>query len=219
MTEEHKTKQEIIDEMDQHVPDELHPLLQYFVDNLKKIVAGISAIILVVAVYAGVQAYNNHNLEKNVEKLGAILLNEKGAQKIEALKALAKDCPSAMREGVRLQLATALMLNKQYLEAESIYKELEGVDDKNMSTIVSLSLVRTYMDQNQSDKALDELKKLKASAPESYRPVVSMQLANAAEQAQDWPTALESYKSLAEKAQPGVADYYKYKIKQIEAKI
>lgn len=219
MTEEHKTKQELIEEMDQHVPDELHPVLQYLVDNLKKFIAGFAAIILIVGAYAGVQAYNKHNLNKNIEKLGNILLTDNGPEKVQALEKFVKDCPSSMREGARLQLAAVLMSDGQYPQAEALYKELAGVHDPNMGTIVSLSLVRTYMDQNKATEALELLKKLRATAPKSYVPVISMQLANAAEVAQDWPTALESYKKLAEQAQPGVADYYKFKVKQIEDKI
>jgi len=217
MAENKKTEHESLEEIESHVPESMHPILEAAFKYHKQLITVVVAIIAVAAIYAGVTAYNQRNMVTAQNELGTILIEAKGEDKINRLEALLGSAPSSVKPAVLLELAQTSMNNSLYDKAEGYWNQLSGETDADLAFVARLGKAKCLTLAGKNADAVTELNELVGIAPETFIVPVYRQLAVAAELAGDKPLALETYRKLAEQS---VADkpFIDFKITQLEAK-
>lgn len=210
---------EQLEQIKRHVPDTSQRLFEFLAGNLKPIALGCAAIIAVVAIYAGVDAWRTRAAAKAADALGVILIEKtQPAERVAALEAFLKDSPSALRQTVLLELAAAAMVARQYDKATQAWTELEGSSSADMKVMAGIGHARSLLLVGKAKEALDLLQALKGKAPESYAIPLTRQIAVAAEQAGETKVAQEAYAELAGKAEGQGKPFFEFKANQLKAK-
>lgn len=217
MAEPQNSQQAALDEVESHVPEQLHPIIEAAFKYHKQIIAGVVVIIAAAAIYAGMTAYNQRALASTQAELGSILINGAGDERIAKLETLLGKAPSAGKPAVLIALAQSCMTNEKYDKAVGYWNQLAGAADDDMAFVARLGKAKSLTLAGKNGEALTLLKELVGIAPAAYTAPAYRQLAVAAEQAGNDSEALDAYRKLAE--QP-VSDkpYVDYKVAQLEAK-
>jgi hypothetical protein len=118
--------------LEQNVPDKLHPVLDFLVNNLRQIAWGVAGIVLLVAVYGVISHMRKSGEEKAQDELGLIVVQKVGAERLKALEAYVKTAPDALKAKANLELARIAMDEKAYDQAQAAWKALEGLGDPNL---------------------------------------------------------------------------------------
>ena len=216
MTNKETEQNATLAEVEAHVPEQLHPILEAAFKNGKQLIIAVIAIVAVTAIYAGVSAYNQRALTSAQAKLGAILIEAAGEDKIAKLEALLADVPSAAKSAVLLELAQSSMNNGQYDKAVGYWNQLAGTTDDDLAFVARLGKAKCLTLAGKGAEALTELKDLVGIAPAAFTIPTYRQLAVAAELAGDKAEALAAYKKLGEQSLPD-KPFVDFKIAQLEA--
>ncbi|MDY7000640.1 MAG: tetratricopeptide repeat protein [Thermodesulfobacteriota bacterium] len=222
MAEEKKPLRQKIDvseALGQEVPEELHPLLQKFVDNLKIIGLAVGLVLAGVGGYALFGHFKDVKLKETRDALAATVAQKSGSARVQALEELAADAPDTLRASVLLELARALHENKEFAKAVPVWKDLAEVTDDNFQLIAKLGQASALSGEGRHSEALDMLKNLKADAPKSYIPHITRQIASEAEAAGDLAGALSAYQELKSLDTEGSQVFLDYKIKQFQTRL
>jgi len=210
---------EQLEQIKKAVPDTSQRLFDFLVTNLKAIAIGCGALILAVAVYAGVNSWRGNQAAKAADALGVILIQKTEPKaRVEALEAFLKDAPSSLRPTVQLELAASAMASQQYDKASAAWAELEGSSSPDMKVIAGIGHAKSLLLSGKAPEALTLLQALKGKAPESYSMPITRQIAVAAEQAGNDKVALEAYAELAGKAEGVGKPFFEFKANQLKAK-
>lgn len=206
-----------LEEIESHVPEQLHPILEAAFRNMKQIVIGVGAVVLVAAAYAGITTYNARAVDSATAELGRILIETSGEEKLAQLEGLLKDAPSAAKSAILVELADSCMTAGQYDKAAGYWDELAGNADGNLQIVARMGKAKALTMGGKAAEAVTILKDMAGTASDAYTVTVNRQLAVAAEQAGDTASALAAYRVLSEK---GTTDkpFIDYKIAQLEAK-
>jgi predicted Zn-dependent protease len=214
---DNKNAQAGLEEIESHVPEQLHPILEAAFKYQKQIAIGVIAIIGVAALYAGITAYNSKAMDTATAKLGKVLIETSGDEKISQLEGLLNSAPSSAKAAVMLELAESCMRSAKYEQAADYWNRLIGESEGNLKFVASMGKAKALTMGGKPGEAVTVLKALVGAAPAEYTVSVNRQLAVAAEQDGDTATALAAYKVLSEKS-TGDKPYIDYKIAQLEVK-
>ena len=206
--------------LEQNVPQKLHPVLDFMVNNLRQLAWGVAGIILLVAVYGVISHVRKGGEEKAQDELGLIVVQKLGAERLKALEAYVKTAPDALKAKANLELARIAMDEKAYDQAQAAWKTLEGLGDPNLAFTARLGQAKCLMLAGKNKEAVAALTDLSAKAPKDAKRVVTAQLAAAAEAAQDWPTAVKAYQELASgAANDQDKPYLDAKVEQLKSRL
>ncbi len=217
MTKNDATQQAVLDEMEAHSPDSMHPILEAAFKYQKQLIITVAIIISATAVYAGYNAYAIKMETTAQSELGIILIQAKGQDKIDRLEGLLNTVPSLVKPAVQLELAQVCMTSGDYDKATEYWEQLEGDTDNDMQIIARLGKAKSLLFAGKAADAVKELKDLAGIAPAAFTVPIYRQLALAAEAAGDNAEALSAYRTLSEK-QTSDMPFIEYKIFQLEAK-
>lgn len=217
MVENKTAEQAALDDIESHVPEQLHPILEAVFKNQKQVIIGVVAIIAVAAIYAGMTAYNQRAMTTAQAKLGTILIETSGDDKIASLEALLGSAPSSAQPAILLELAETSMNNSQYDKAVGYWNQLSGEADDSLQFVARLGKAKSLTLAGKGAEAVTELNELVGIAPSAFTVPVYRQLAVAAELAGDTTTALDAYRKLAEQPVPD-KPFIDYKVALLEAK-
>ncbi|CCH48211.1 YfgM family protein [Pseudodesulfovibrio piezophilus] len=217
MVENNTDGQEILDNIESHVPTQLHPILEAVFKHQKQVVIGVSAVILVAAVYTGMTIYNQHAMKTAQAKLGTILIEAAGDEKLSQLQDLLNAAPSGAHPAILLELAQSCMKNEQYEKSSQYWDQLAKASDDDLQIVARLGKAKTLTLAGKGAEAVPILQDIAEAASTEFTISVNRQLAIAAEQAGETDVALKAYQKLAE--QP-IADkpFIQFKIAELEAK-
>lgn len=217
MVENNTAGRETLDNVESHVPDSMHPVLEAAFKYRKQLVIGVGAIIAAAALYTGINLYNQQAMAKAQSKMGTILVEKTGQEKIDALEGLLASAPSSVEPAVLLELAQAAMAAGDFEKASGYWNRLAGNTDDDLKVVARLGKAKCLQMAGKPAEALTVLKDLQGVVEGEYSIPVTRQLAVAAEAAGDNALALEAYKELA--TQP-VSDkpYIDFKVAQLETK-
>lgn len=217
MAEPQNSQQATLDQVESHVPEQLHPVIEAAFKYHKQLIAGVVAIIVAAAIYAGLSAYNQRAMASAQAELGSILINGAGEERIAKLETLLGKAPSSAKPAILLALAQSSMNNAKYDKAVGYWNQLAGDADGDMEFVARLGKAKSLSLAGKGDEAFALLKELAGVAPASFTIPTYRQLAVAAEQAGDTTEALAAYRKLAEQQIPD-KPFVDYKIAQLEAK-
>jgi len=221
MTDEHNKEhhRDILEEIEQEADQDLHPLLQKILDNLKPIGIGIGAIILVVGAYSGYTTYAKIQDKKLNNALGEILIEEDTAKRITSLNQFIEEHPSAMPVGTLMEVANAAMTGKDYTEAASAWSKVAGKTDGDIEVLALMGQARALSLDGKYKEALSVLDTVDTEAAKDFATPLARQIAFAAEQAQDWTKALAAYEELKTAGAVTNTGFLDMKIADIKAKM
>ena len=212
----------VIEQLEQikNTPDDTaQKLLHFLVENLKAIAAGCGVILLIVAVYAGVNHWRDRQAAKSADALGVLLIEKTEPKaRMDALEAYLKDAPSSLRPAALLELAASAMVSKQYAKAGAAWAELEGSSSADMKVLAGIGHAKSLLLEGKAAEALTLLQALKAKSPKAYELPITRQLAVAAEQAGNNKVAQEAYAEIAAKGEGAGKPYFEFKANQLKSK-
>lgn len=195
------------------------PVIEKIIRNWKAVAIGMGAALLLLALVAGINAWRERQLAKAGETLGAILVQTGGAARIEALESFLKGAPDKLSTAALFELAAACLAEKQYDKAAEHFAKLAAASDADIRLLAEIGRARSLLLAGKAKESAAALAALLKGAPEPYVVPVYRQLAAAAEQAGDLPTALSAYQELAAKAGELERQYFEFKINQLKARL
>ena len=212
--DENKNAQAVADALEGNAQSQLHPILQALLQNQKLIISGVVAIVAAAAIYAGVNTYNASALNTAQSRLGTILIETSGTEKITQLQGLLNTAPSSAKPAILLELAQSSMVNGEYEQAAGYWDSLAAEADGNIKLVAHMGKAKALTMTGKASEAVTILKELAGKAPAELIVPVNRQLAVTGEQAGDTAVALAAYKILSEN---NVADkpFIDFKIAQL----
>jgi cytochrome c-type biogenesis protein CcmH/NrfG len=171
--------------------------------------------VVAVAVYSGVNVWQDTQHAKALNELGAILVMDDGAERTGKLKAFAASGPADLRPAAQLELAAVTMEAGAYDDAVAAWQSLGQKD--GMRAVAGLGEARALMHKGDHAAAVEVLKALKQDAGEEFAAPISSALAFAAEKAGQTELAIAEYETMKSLA-GGNAAFLDYKINKLKAK-
>ena len=217
MAQDKSTATTPLEEVESHVPESMHPALEFAFKYRKMLALGVGAVLAGAVIYAGATAYANRARTKAQAAMGSILLEKTGQERIAALEGLIQSAPSSVEPAILLELAQAAMSAAEYDKAAEYWDRLAGDTGDDLKIVARMGRAKSLLLAGKAADAVTILKDLQGVVDDEYAIPVDRQLALAAEAAGDTALALETYKTLAEKP---VTDkpFIDYKIAQLESK-
>jgi len=197
----------------EEVPEELHPLLQSLVDNLKAIIIGIAAVLLAVGGYALYGHVQSSNLAQAREELGRIQAGASGPEQVQAIQELLADAPGGMRTAALLALAKAQTEAGQHAQAADTWEKLTA--EPSLAAVAGLGRAASLSRAGEHKAALEALQALRATAPEGYKAQIARMTAAEAEAAGDHQAALAAFRELKDLGADRNQAYLDHKIARL----
>lgn len=204
---------------DLEVSDDLHPLLQFIVDHIKPLAAGLVVFLLVIAGYGIWEYTQGQAMTKASNELGTILAQPAGEERIAALEQFLKSAPGELKEGVRLELASELADAGQYERAAEAWQTVGKDQGQTFQVISSIGRAQSLMQDGKSKEALQVLEDALAMAGESFYVPLNRMIANAAEESGNYARAVDALKKIAASDESRPQMYLKDKIARLEAQM
>ncbi len=211
----------LLGELRSEVATEAAPLLSFVLRNIRFVVGGVLALIVIIVGY-GIWQWRVASVEDEARlELGRILTGRTGAARVSALEAFAAKAPESMRSGVWLAAASAAVSADRPAEAAAAYGRVYANDPDGVLGIVSgLNEADLFRRQGKVQEALALLENLEKVAPQAVRVVVRQDLAATAEQAGDHVRAVRAYEALVQDLTaapvPGLdSGFYRDRIRQL----
>lgn len=206
---------DILKTIEQELDQDMHPLLKKILDNIKPIGLAVGGIVIAVAVYSGVNSWQQSRHDTAVSELGRIMVLGDQAARAEKLQAFSLSGPADLRPAAQLELA------RIYTEAGEHDKAIEAWkavgQNADMRVVAGLGEARALMLKGDHAAAVGVLSGLKKDAGEEFAGAISSSLAFAAEKAGQTDLAIAEYEAL--KSRSGGDDtFLNFKINQLKAK-
>jgi hypothetical protein len=198
---------------------ESRQLFEKIMEQWRTIAAIAGAIVVTVAAYSGYGAYQEHRLTKAEHALEQAMLENQGTQRLAALEGLRDALPNSLLPRYWLEMAKAAQEQQDWTRALEFWSRLAQDGPENWSVLARLGQAASMLRLGQAREALDVLELLSVQAPESMHSVVRLQLAEAAEQAEDWERALAAYEQLKTSEDSPQAGFLEYKTSQIRERL
>lgn len=214
MAESNIPQQDVLNQVESHTPESLHPILEAAFKYRKQLIITVSVIVAAAAVYGGMTAYTAKARTGAQAELGTILVESRGADRLAKLEGLVGNVPGSVEPAVELAIAETAMTTGDFDKAVEYWTKVADAASGDTRLAAELGKAKALL---LSGKAADALAALKAlDASEAYAVPVNRQIAVAAEAAGDKAAALAAYKTLSEK---NVNDkpFVDYKIARLEA--
>lgn len=190
--------------------------------HYKKIILGIALIILAAAASSGYQYYRTHRLAQAKQELAEIKIQLQGREKFQALQDMQDRIPKDMQTALLLELATVTHELEDFSKAEQYWARLaQTSQDSGLSTAARLGQARALAEQGELEDSLQILDNLLQEAPPVYQRSIYFEIAEVAEQIENWQKALQAYQYLEESEELAArqTDFLQYKTSQLENKL
>lgn len=207
----------ILHTIEQEMDSDLHPFLKKILDNIKPIGLAVTGIIAVVAIYSGISTYQSSQKTQAASELGAILITDDGADRLQRLEAFAHSGHKDLRLAARLELAKTLMNEGEYSKAADIWRGIAPNVSSEIKIIAGLGEAKALMAQGEFAQAVEVLTRIKVKTGTGFAPTISSILVFAAEKADQKDLALAEYETLKAQGE-GNSDFLDYKINLLKTK-
>lgn len=221
MTEQERNEEQqatLLNSLHEEVAEEAEPALQFVLQHAKAIGAALVAVVAIVAGY-GVYDYNaNTALQTAYSELGDIVVNHDAANRVQSLESFLAKAPNNVKQAVRFELVNALLAQKKYEEAASVWDSLAAAHGSDIAVIATMGKAHSLALAGKVTEAVSVYETLLTSVHESYKGIVQLALAPLAEKAGNVERALALYEELAKK-QNGKQGYFTYKAEALRARL
>ncbi|GAB7023198.1 YfgM family protein [Salidesulfovibrio brasiliensis] len=201
--------------LEEKIPETMHPAFEAVVKYKKQIVMGIAAIFVIAAVF-GLVRWQRANAESEAQTaLGEILMNQQGADRVSKLEALLEDAPSSVEPAILLELSEACMQTENYGKAAEYYERLAQNSDDTVSIVAGMGRAKALILAGKAEESYTLLKELSEDAPESFAATIYRQMALSAEAAGKTDAALKAWEALLE-TPTADKEFVQYKLQQLK---
>ncbi len=198
--------------------DELHPVLKALGKYWKPITAVVVALLVVLAGVALYKAQKKSRIADVQAKVGKVLAETKGADRLAGLEKILADGAGEAQDGVLLEIAKTALDEKDYAKAASAWEKVASVSGPDMRAAAMLGRASALSQSGDNAKAAAVLTKLEGEMPDAYSSIVYKQLAVAAEAAGDTEKAIQAYEKLQAESTVRNKTYFEAKIEELKAK-
>ncbi len=217
MTDPEKRKG-FLDRLMSEADETAHPILRT-IQEYQNIIISVVAVVLIVSIgYSGYTFYQERQQEQASERLNEILAIQDQEDRIQALEDFLETAPSAIHDGILLELAHLYMQTERYQEAAQSFQRLEK-EQENIQPIAVLGRAKALELQGEYQHSLQILEDAREDIPEEFRNQHRVQVAFVAEQTGNYRQALEAYKELRDHAQGMDVGFFDYKIQTLQNKL
>lgn len=215
--DENKNTNDIMDHVQDAVPDSIHPFLDYLLKNGKMIAGIIGAIIVLAAGYSYMQYSKQSAMQQAEAKMGAIMIQYSGTEQAQRLEAFQPEAPEEMQSAIELALAKAYMDASEFEKAANAWKKIA---DKGgaISSVATLGQAKSLILGDKPTEAVSLLQKLKAKVGENYKATINRLLASAAVMSGKYQLAIQAYQALMSN-NPSERMYYENRVAELKAKL
>ena len=195
--------------------EQLHPALQFLVDNIKLVAAGVVALLVLVAAFSGFDAWQASKLRDAQNELATLSVTD--AEDPAALAAFAGDAPDALRLSALFVLAEAAQADGDHALAAETWARIQAEGGQTLTHVAALGRAEALMAEGRAVEALTLLTQAQQNAGEGYNTLIVRAKARAAELAGDTSAAVAAYEELL--TLPGTTDeaFVTHKLAQLKA--
>ncbi|SMP45044.1 Tetratricopeptide repeat-containing protein [Desulfonatronum zhilinae] len=189
------------------------------VEHWQKLAAAAAVFVVLIAGYAGFNAYQERQLANSEQALSHALLEYHGAERLEALMRLRGEMAEPLLPRHHLEAAKAAQDIGDWATALEYWKLLVDVGPDNWKALARVGRATALLHLGQTGEAVTELTTLRAGASEEFLPLVLLQLAEAAEADGNWELALRTFEELQAREDGQQSDYLAFKASQIRQRM
>ncbi len=188
-------------------------------EHWPKLAAAVGVFVVLVAGYAGFNAYQDRQLANSEQALSQALLENQGAERLEALMRLRGEMAKPLLPRYHLESAKAAQDVEDWATALEYWKLVVKVGPDNWKALARMGQATALLHLGQADEAVTELTALRTGTSEEFLPIVLLQLAEAAEAAGNWELALRTFEELQAREDGRQSDYLAFKASQIRQRM
>lgn len=210
---------EIEQELKAETSKEAAPLLEFVLKHIRVIILGI-IVFIILAVAFGVWQWKVDTAFKEANSTFVTITDmQDPAQKIEALKSLAKTAPKDLKLPILLEEASAAAQVKQFdLAITSLREAIELTKDTAFALSLHFALADVYVTANKPEEALKLMDELAKTAPEALKNSLLEERALLSESIGNKEKAISCYQELIAASTPETAStnaFYQSRIDEL----
>lgn len=211
-------KKGFIDRLMSEADESAHPFLQKIQDNIRIILAVTGIVLFVAAAYSLNSLWQERKINQANSRLETILAVKEPESRISRLEAFLGQAPERLKGAILLEMARTSMNTEEYGTAIDSFEQL-GRLDPEMRPVSLLGRAKALELMQDYKKALNILQKESSDIPDEFRVQYLNLLSFNAENAGDYPAALDAYEDLKENAEDSDVGFLEYKIATIRQKL
>lgn len=189
------------------------------VEHWPKLAAAVGVFVVLVAGYAGFNAFQERQLAKSEQALSQALLENQGLERLEALMRLRGGIATPLLPRHHLEAAKAAQEVGDWATALEYWNQVVEVGPDNWKALARMGRATALLHLGQTSEAVTELTSLRAGASEEFQPLVLLQLAEAAEADGNWELALRTFEELQAREDGRQSDYLAFKASRIRQRM
>ena len=194
-------------------------MFEKILDHWPKFAGAVAVFVVLVAGYAGYNAYHDHQLSKSEQALNQVLLETQGAERLAALMRLRGEIAPPLLPRHRLEAIKAAQDVEDWATALEYWKLFADVAPDNWADLARIGQASARLHLGESDQAAAELATLRDATSEAFLPIVLLQIAEAAEAGGNWELALQTYEELQARDEGRQSEFLAFKADQIRQRI
>ncbi|GAB6060138.1 hypothetical protein [Desulfonatronum parangueonense] len=181
------------------------------VEHWQKFAVAVAALVLLISGAAGWGAYQERRLANSEQALDQVLLSTQGTQRLNALMEIEGRMVKPLLPRHHLETARTAQEVQNWATALEYWNQLAALTPINWMTTARLGQATALLHLGQAGEAVTELQSLRNSVSEEFLPIVLWQLAEAAEAAGNWETALNTYDELKARGATQHAEFLEFR--------
>ena len=190
------TEQSLFDKMSSEVTPEVSPLLQFLVNNVRRIFIGVVFCVIAGAGY-GIYSWQTHKqMEQAQNDLGKILVMPDSTARLEKLNEFRGKAPTEMKTAVVLAVANAATEAKKYEEAAKAWDELAKDSRSSLYATALIGKAQSLSMVGKDKEALAVLESSTLPPNSNANSLVNSMIVDLAEKTEDMAKAIAACEKL-----------------------
>lgn len=194
------------------VPEETRHILEFILENLRLIAAGIVVLLVVVGGIAAYRSWQDSSVQKSRNELSKL----SAVADIPALETFAKAAPAAVRFNAWLEVARLAETRGDQPAAVEAYAEILKSGPADFRPLAAMGQAGALLRQGKAAEALELLNANSKDVPASYKGPMLHLAASTAEQAGNPAEALRLYRELATLPEQPDAEFIQAKVAELQ---
>ena len=191
------SEKQLLQALRDDVSPEASPALQFVLDNAKTI-ATVVVVGIIIAVAIIIYKWNyKKEIEKARADIAAVIVNQEGEKRIEALEKLLSEVPGELLDGLYLEMVSVAEEIQNHAKAAEFWDKIYNhTSDSALKAVAGIGKAKELAAQNQTTEAVQLLETLSQTADALLVPQIQMQLALLAESSGDLEKSRAAYEAL-----------------------
>ncbi len=216
MAERPEHHNSVLDSIQTEVTKETSPLLEFLINNVKSIFAGICLLLIAFGAYS---YYASQQEEKKLEQQAAfsnLLATSTAENRIAKLEEYLTTAPQENKLNAYLAIAKTAQDQKNYAKSYEAWQQIAALQP-DLAPEATVAMAQALVNQNKAPEALALLEGLLAKAPQQYAMHINGQIVTVAESIKNYKRAVEACTIVVNNTtEPQSLMYWKQKLAVLE---